>query len=70
MNTTTATCTPDGCLPGDCVPCLDCGGTVHAARDCYFIDCGSVCVPCGLARYGDRDEYRLGPMRGYERSEA
>lgn len=59
-------CTPRGCYAGDCVPCGDCGGTVHARDDSYAVDCGGVCVPCGLARYGDQaDEYHLGPMRGY-----
>lgn len=64
--TTTATCHPAGCLEGDCVPCLDCGTTVHAKDDCYAVDCGGVCIPCGQTRYSDNTEYLLGPMRGYE----
>jgi hypothetical protein len=58
-------CTPRGCLLGDCVPCLDCGATVHAKDSSYTVDGGGVCVPCGKTRYGDSTEYLLGPMRGY-----
>lgn len=58
-------CTPDGCFDGDCVPCLDCRTTVHATEDCYAVDCGVVCVPCGRTRYGDGTAHLWGPMWGY-----
>lgn len=46
--------------PADAEPCMDCGKQLLLSDTVYAVDCGSVCPPCAIARYGDHaDEYKV-----------
>lgn len=41
-------------------PCADCRTWLPFTEQAAAIDCGTVCVPCGTKRYGDRlSEYLI-----------
>ncbi len=46
--------------PADASPCSDCGVMLPLDAECYAVDSGGVCGPCGKRRYGNKaEDYRI-----------